>query len=145
MNSGNVAATKASEKTLGAFLGAAVGDALGWPNEMPARRVRSSDGRTGTPTSGFETWRRKSGGRFMPHEEEIRAGEFSDDTQLLLCSARSLLHGAEWLDRLVYKEFPAWRLYQRGGGGATKRAVDTWLDGRSPWSLPEDDSRLKAY
>lgn len=145
MNSGNVAATKASEKTLGAFLGAAVGDALGWPNEMPARRVRSSDNRAGTFTTSFETWRRKSGGRFMPHEEEIRAGEFSDDTQLLLCSARSLLHRAEWLDHLVFREFPAWRLYQRGGGGATKRAVDTWLDGRSPWSLPEDDSRLKAY
>jgi ADP-ribosylglycohydrolase/catechol 2,3-dioxygenase-like lactoylglutathione lyase family enzyme len=81
----------------------------------------------------------------MPHEEVIRAGEFSDDTQLLLCSARSLLRGAGWLDHLVFKEFPAWRLYQRGAGGATKRAVDTWLEGRSPWSFDRDDSRLKAY
>lgn len=145
MNSGNGAATKTSEKTLGAFLGAAVGDALGWPNEMPARRVRGGNGGTGTLTTGFESWRRKSGGRFMPHEEVIRAGEFSDDTQLLLCSARSLLHGAEWLNHLVFKEFPAWRLYQRGGGGATMRAVDMWLEGRSPWSLPGDDSKLRAY
>jgi len=145
MNNGNVAATKASEKTLGAFLGAAVGDALGWPNEMPARRVRSGDGGTGTLATGFETWRRKSGGRFMPHEESILAGEFSDDTQLLLCTARSLLCGHEWLDHLVFKESPAWKLYQRGGGGATKRAVDTWLEGRPPWSLPEDGPTLKAY
>src|SRR5581483_10883654 len=145
MNSGNVVATKASEKTLGAFLGAAVGDALGWPNEMPARRVRSGNGGTGTLTAGFETWRRKSGGRFMPHEEAILAGEFSDDTQLLLCTARSLLLGSEWLDHLVFKEFPAWKLYQRGGGGATERAVDAWLDGRSPWSLPQDDPKLKSY
>jgi ADP-ribosylglycohydrolase/catechol 2,3-dioxygenase-like lactoylglutathione lyase family enzyme len=145
MNSGNVIATKASEKTVGAFLGAAVGDALGWPNEMPARRVRSGNGGTGTLTAGFETWRRKSGGRFMPHEEAILAGEFSDDTQLLLCTARSLLLGSEWLDHLVFKEFPAWGLYQRGGGGATKRAVDAWLDGHPPWSLPQDDPKLKAY
>lgn len=145
MNSGNVAATKATDKALGALLGAAVGDALGWPNEMPARRVRGGNGGAATLTSGFETWRRRSGGRFMPHEEIIRAGEFSDDTQLLLCSARSLLHGAEWLDHLVFKELPAWRLYQRGGGGATKRAVDMWLNGHSPWSLPEDDSKLKGY
>lgn len=145
MNSGNGATTKTSEKTVGAFLGAAVGDALGWPNEMPARRVRGGNGGTGTLSTGFESWRRKSGGRFMPHEDVIRAGEFSDDTQLLLCSARSLLHGAEWLDHLVFKEFPAWRVYQRGGGGATKRAVDMWLEGRSPWSLPGDDSKLRAY
>lgn len=145
MNSGNGTATKASEKTLGAFLGTAVGDALGWPNEMPARRVRSGNGGTGSFASGFENWRRKSGGRFMPHEEVIRAGEFSDDTQLLLCSARSLLHGPGWLDHLVFKEFPAWRLYQRGAGGATKRAVDTWLAGRSPWSFDGDDSKLRAY
>lgn len=145
MNTGNVAVTRMSEKALGAFLGAAIGDALGWPNEMPARRVRSGDRGTGSLTTGFETWRRKSGGRFMPHEEVIRAGEFSDDTELLLCSARSLFHETGWLDHLVFKEFPAWRLYQRGGGGATKRAVDVWLEGRSPWSLPVDDSKLRAY
>jgi ADP-ribosylglycohydrolase/catechol 2,3-dioxygenase-like lactoylglutathione lyase family enzyme len=145
MNNVNVAAAKTSGKTLGAFLGAAVGDALGWPNEMPARRVRSGNPGTDALATGFETWRRKSGGRFMPHEELILAGEFSDDTQLLLCSARSLLHGSEWFGHLVFKEFPAWKLYQRGGGRATKRAVDTWLEGRSPWSLHEDDPKLRAY
>ena len=122
MNSGNGAASAATEKALGAFLGAAVGDALGWPNEMPARRVRGSNGGDASLRTGFETWRRRSGGRFMPHEEVIRAGEYSDDTQLLLCSARSLLRGGAWLDHLVSKELPTWRLYQRGGGGATNRA-----------------------
>ena len=145
MNSGDGAATTANEKALGAFLGGAVGDALGWPNEMPARRVRGNNGGDSSLGSGFETWRRRSGGRFMPHEEVIRAGEYSDDTQLLLCSARSLLHGAAWLGHLVSKELPTWRLYQRGGGGATNRAVDIWTKGRAPWSLNPDDAKLTSY
>src|ERR1700719_2758265 len=144
MNSGNGASTKASEKALGAFLGAAVGDALGWPNEMPARRVRNKNIEAENPATGFEIWHRRSGGRFMPHEEIIRAGEYSDDTQLLLCSARSLLHGSVWLNHLVFKELPAWRVYQRGGGGATNRAVDIWMRGQPPWSL-RDDLKVKAY
>ena len=145
MNSGNGAVTKASEKALGAFLGAAIGDALGWPNEMPSRRVRDWEGGGGNLATGFEAWRRRSGGRFMPHEEVIRAGEYSDDTQLLLCSARSLLHGRAWLDHLVSKELPAWRLYRRGGGGATNRAVDTWMSGQPPWSLNPDNPKWKSY
>jgi ADP-ribosylglycohydrolase/catechol 2,3-dioxygenase-like lactoylglutathione lyase family enzyme len=144
MDSGNGASTKASEKALGAFLGAAVGDALGWPNEMPARRVRNKNIEAENPATGFEIWHRRSGGRFMPHEEIIRAGEYSDDTQLLLCSARSLLHGSVWLNHLVFKELPAWRVYQRGGGGATNRAVDIWMRGQPPWSL-RDDLKVKAY
>jgi ADP-ribosylglycohydrolase/catechol 2,3-dioxygenase-like lactoylglutathione lyase family enzyme len=145
MNSGNVAITKGTAKALGAFLGAAVGDALGWPNEIPARRVRSGNSGAVALSIDFQNWRRRSGGRFMPHEEIIRGGEFSDDTQLLLCTARSLLHRDAWLDQLVFKEFPTWKLYQRGAGGATKRAVETWLNGNSPWSLQYDDSKLKAY
>lgn len=145
MNSGNGAAAKTPEKALGAFLGAAVGDALGWPNEMPARRVRGSGSGSQYPVTGFEDWRRRSGGRFMPHEEVIHAGEYSDDTQLLLCSARSLLHGSAWLDHLVFKELPAWRLYQRGGGGATNRAVDIWMRGQPPWSLNPHDPNWRSY
>jgi ADP-ribosylglycohydrolase/catechol 2,3-dioxygenase-like lactoylglutathione lyase family enzyme len=145
MNSGNGATAKSQEKVLGAFLGAAIGDALGWPNEMPARRVRSDGIGEAGPATSFETWRRRSGGRFMPHEEVINAGEYSDDTQLLLCSARSLLHGADWHDHLVSKELLAWRLYQRGGGGATNRAVDLWIRGQSPWSLNEGDPQKRSY
>jgi ADP-ribosylglycohydrolase len=145
MNSGNGAATKSQEKALGAFLGAAIGDALGWPNEMPARRVRSNGSTDGGPVNTFVTWRRRSGGQFMPHEEVINAGEYSDDTQLLLCGARSLLRGVDWLDHLVSRELPAWRLYQRGGGGATNRSVDLWIKGQSPWSLNEADPKRQSY
>jgi ADP-ribosylglycohydrolase/catechol 2,3-dioxygenase-like lactoylglutathione lyase family enzyme len=145
MNSGNVAATKSQEKALGAFLGAAVGDALGWPNEMPARRVRSNGSTDVGAVNMFVAWHRRSGGQFMPHEEVINAGEYSDDTQLVLCGARSLLHGADWLGHLVSRELPTWRLYQRGGGGATNRAVDLWIKGQLPWSLNEADPKRHSY
>ena len=145
MNSGNGTAAKSQEKALAAFLGAAIGDALGWPNEMPARRVRGNGNAEAGPANAFLTWRRRSGGQFMPHEEVINAGEYSDDTQLLLCGARSLLHGINWLDHFVSRELPAWRLYQRGGGGATNRAVDLWIRGQLPWSLDEGSPKRQSY
>lgn len=145
MSSGNGAANKFQERALGAFLGAAIGDALGWPNEMPSRRVRGNGGTEVDAINGFVAWHRRSGGQFMPHEEIINAGEYSDDTQLLLCGARSLLHGPDWLGHLVSKELPVWRLYQRGGGGATNRAVDLWIRGQVPWSLDEADPKRQSY
>ena len=58
------------EKVHGALLGAAVGDALGWPQEYNARRVKEHEV---TPESlTFQTWRRRCGGRFYPYEEHIR-------------------------------------------------------------------------
>jgi len=134
-----------SEKARGAFLGAAIGDALGWPNEMPSRRVREEgrENRSGAQT--FQTWRRRSGGRFMPHEDQILPGEYSDDTQLLLCSARSLIRGREWLKHFACVELPTWSLYRRGGGGSTNRAVDMWVNGQSPWSQEIDDQKRRLY
>jgi ADP-ribosylglycohydrolase len=129
-------------KGQGAFLGAAVGDALGWPQEMAAKRV---DKKTGSPAelliNGFQQWVRKSGGRYYPHEEIILAGEYSDDTQLLLSTARSLLYGAQWWHHLTKRELPTWARYQRGGGGATTRAVDEWLTGIEPWYSPKNKKR----
>ncbi len=133
------------EKARGAFWGAAIGDALGWPQEMPRRRVRQQRSNDVVATGSFETWYRRSGGRFMPHEETIHAGEYSDDTQLLLCSARSILHGQDWLKHLACAELPTWTLYQRGGGGATKRAVEIWVNGRSPWSPELEGEKRRQY
>jgi ADP-ribosylglycohydrolase/catechol 2,3-dioxygenase-like lactoylglutathione lyase family enzyme len=136
--------TTIKEKAHGAFWGAAFGDALGWPQEMPRRRVRRNQ--APPDATVFETWDRRSGGRFMPHEETIQAGEYSDDTQLILCTARSILRGPEWLNHLAYVELPAWTVYQRGGGGATTRAVDILLAGELPWrSTIEADKRRKYF
>lgn len=118
-------------KAEGAFLGLAAGDALGWPQEM-SRGVRSGGG--GSPSLDFRTWTRRGGGRFRPYEETIGAGEYSDDTQLTLAVARSRTnHGPDWWRAFMRVELPRWMLYERGGGGATKRAARAWLAGKPPW------------
>ena len=82
------------EKVHGALLGAAVGDAWGWPQEYNAKRVKESE--VISESLAFQSWRRRCGGRFYLHEEQISAGEYSDDTQLLLATARSLRYGEQW-------------------------------------------------
>ena len=119
-------------KAEGAFLALAAGDALGWPQEIAWKK------RGGTahdlPGLEFKTWTRRSGGRFNAYDEIIRAGEYSDDTQLTLAVARSRTnHGADWWRAFTWMELPLWTLYERGGGGATKRAARAWVGGGSPW------------
>ena len=119
-----------AEKGRGALLGAALGDAAGWPQEPAARRA----GKRSTGEGALLTpWERRGGTRFLSYAEPIAAGEYSDDTQLLLCTARSLSDGSEWFRRLIEVEIPTWTLYERGGGGATKRAATSWLGGAPPW------------
>lgn len=116
----------------GAFLAFASGDALGWPQEVP-RRVRAPHPLPG-PGAGFTRWTRQSGDRFRPFDEEIAAGEYSDDTQLTLAVARCRAnHRKTWREAFTTGELPLWLLYERGGGGATRRAAKAWAEQRPPW------------
>lgn len=133
-----------NDRAIGAMLGAAYGDALGWPNELRSRSTSKNQSAQGS-IQQFKTWVRRSGGRFFPHEEIIEAGEYSDDTQLILCLSRSLLHGENWWEYWAKIELPFWTLYERGGGGATKRAADSWVDGRAPWSKSRNPKDVTSY
>jgi ADP-ribosylglycohydrolase len=116
----------------GAFIALAAGDALGWPQEFLSRKQNVR------PTILFREWQHRSGGRFQPYMEIIRAGEYSDDTQLTLAVARSrLMAGNWWWLHFTRNELPLWTLYERGGGGATKRAAFSWLRGIAPWQQAE--------
>lgn len=138
----NITIKLKASKAVGAMLGAACGDALGWPNERIGKsKAPKQQGRL----HDFRSWTRRSGGRFFPHEETIEAGEYSDDTQLILCLCRSLLKGEAWWDYFTQVELPFWSTYERGGGGATKRAVDSWLDGVAPWSSNRKPQDVKRY
>ncbi len=120
------------EKAEGAFLALAAGDALGWPQEFPRNVCGKSESKSAHVE--FEAWIRRSGGRFRPFEEVIQAGDYSDDTQLTLAVARSRAnHGSGWWKALTRMELPLWMLYERGGGGATKRAAAAWAEGQPPW------------
>jgi ADP-ribosylglycohydrolase len=130
-------------RAVGAMLGAAYGDALGWPNERigKSKAPKQPQGHL----REFRRWTRRSGGRFFPHEEIIEAGEYSDDTQLILCLSRSLLHGDFWWDHFTQIELPFWTAYERGGGGATKRAAGAWIDGSMPWNIGRKPQAVKRY
>ncbi len=129
-------------KVQGLFLGAAIGDALGWPQEfLPSRSGGRGRKRLPLEPASFRKWTRRTGGRYWAPHEEIQPGEYSDDTQLLLCSARSLRLGATWWRHFTMRELPTWLLYERGGGRATKDAAKSWLSGVPPWSARSTQSR----
>ena len=132
-----------TSKGVGAMLGAAFGDALGWPNERIAKSVAFQQAQG--HLHDFKRWTRRSGGRFFPYEEVIKEGEYSDDTQLILCLSRSLQKGETWWEYFTRVELPFWSVYERGGGGATKRAVESWLDGVMPWSANRNSHDVKRY
>jgi ADP-ribosylglycohydrolase/predicted enzyme related to lactoylglutathione lyase len=122
--------TDLSTRATAAFLGAAVGDALGWPQENRSSNV---DRKAPQPSMAFRAWMRRSGGRFNPYEEPVAAGAYSDDTQMICAVARSLLQGRTWNDWLTAVEMPSFRLYQRGAGRALLAGCRAWSAGVPPW------------
>ena len=123
-----------------AFVGAAVGDALGWPFEGRAASLPKN-----AENLGYIDWKKKSGGRFNPYLEHIAAGNYSDDTQLLLATGRSLTTQTEWWRNFAEIELPFWTTYERGGGGATKRAAALWATGSAPWLTQKKESLIKYF
>lgn len=122
----------------------AVGDALGWPMEDRGNRVGGTA--KVQPAPRLVPWARREGGGFAPHEQEIPAGTYSDDTQLLLAVARSRLRGDDWYRHLVEAELPLWLLYERGGGGASKRSANSWARGKPPWHAShKEDARIRYF
>ena len=124
------------------MLGAAYGDALGWPNE---RISKSKTPEQPGNICELKEWKRREGGRFYSHEEIIKAGEYSDDTQLILCVSRSLQRGDVWWDYMTQVELPFWSIYERGGGGATKRAVESWSRAVRPWAPSRKSQDVTKY
>ena len=131
------------QKAEGAFIASAAGDALGWPQELPNKRAYPNE--TSSKT-GFSNWLRWGGGRFYRHEQEIKAGEYSDDTQLMLAVARCRTFSpSSWWRAFTRTELPLWSLYERGGGVSTKRAARAWSLGVAPWEHTESDQVARYF
>jgi len=83
------------ERALGAYLGLAVGDALGAPVEfMTPQEIRTSHG----------TLRHMAGGGWL----RLRPGQVTDDTQMSLHLGRALIAHGGWDARAAAEEFGAW-------------------------------------
>lgn len=115
------------EKCKGAMLGTAIGDALGWPNEPRAKNRKKHL----EVSDHFVEWTRSSNNPRW-HDEKILPGEYSDDTQLTLSVARSIITG-DWEHFFAEKELPFWLQYERGGGGAVLKAAKALKRGFMPW------------
>lgn len=139
----NFAGVRPHSKAEGAFVAAAAADALGWPQEIRGKTVSPLPA---TAKLDFSSWVRWDGGRFYRHEQGINAGEYSDDTQLMLAVARCRpLSDPGWWTAFTRTELPLWILYERGGGTATKRAARSWLRGIPPWADDESDSAARFF
>ena len=130
-------------KAEGAFVASAAGDALGWPQEIRGGRAYP---RETTIKPEFSSWVRLAGSRFSRYERKVKAGEYSDDTQLMLAVARCrTLATPNWWEVLTRTELPLWMLYERGGGAATKQAAGSWLRGIPPWESTERNVTAKYF
>lgn len=140
---GTLRLTDSFERARAPMLAAAVGDALGWPVENRSGIVGGVSKLQ--PRFEFAPWRRREGGGYVPHEVEIAAGSYSDDTQLTLAVARSRLRGDSWWGHWTRCELPLWLVYERGGGGASKRAAQAWNRGHEPWSPEAKEKDRDRY
>jgi len=95
----------------------ATGDAMGFPVE--AGVVDKVD--------GFIDWTNPK------TKENIKRGEYSDDTQMTLAIARSIWNGEFHPDYFAYVELPLWVYYKRGAGKATTKAALNMFSPRIQW------------
>lgn len=116
-----------TDKCRGAMIATAIGDALGWPNEIRSKN-KSKDAGGG---DNFVAWIRRNN-KPCYHDEKILPGEYSDDTQLTLSVARSIIVG-NWEKFFSQKELVFWLKYERGGGKALLNAAKLYKDGVLPW------------
>lgn len=130
-------------RSRGVLLGAAVGDALGWPQEQNSNIVGGNRNRYVDATPDFRDWERYGGGQYQKYIDLVPAGSYSDDTQLILATARTL-QSEDWFAALTRRELPLFLLYSRGAGGATLRACRTWATGPEPWVSGTTQKSQKA-
>jgi ADP-ribosylglycohydrolase len=116
---------KPDTKYKGSIKLSAIGDALGWITEFEKSQYSLKEKFGTERIETFYSWKQNVGGRFYGFVDTIKAGSYSDDTQLLLAVARSIKKDGS-LDHNYFAktELPNWLDYARGGGRTVKTAAD---------------------
>lgn len=103
----------------------AIGDALGWITEFEKSKESIRKKYLTDKIESFYNWEKRVGGRFNGFIDRIKAGSYSDDTQLLLAVARSIQFDGSLDNNYFSKiELPSWLLYARGAGRTVKNAAN---------------------
>lgn len=113
-----------SDCTAGSLLSAAAGDAMGWMTEF-IRSPNDLKRKMGIDrVTEYQAWSKQVGGRFQGYEDYIAAGDYSDDTQLTICTAACISpNGCFDYRTFCNVEYPMWLEYARGAGGTVKEAA----------------------
>jgi len=115
------------EKFTGCILGAAIGDALGMPNEDLTLEER--DLYYGGEVGDFIKPKRKAPCRFL------KAGQYTDDTQLILATSEALVESNGFDPDSMKRKLIQWldmKDESRYRGEATKRGIENMKKG-IPW------------
>lgn len=119
----------------GALIGAAAADALGWITEFVRGREHLRKLYGTDRVDQHRAWQKRSGGRFGAYLDRINKGEYSDDTQLALAVARSLLpDGSVDIEHFAKRELPMWLQYARGAGATIIAAAKAISRKTAAWN-----------
>lgn len=112
------------DKISGALLGGAIADAMGWATEFIRGPEQLKKHYRVDRLEDFVAWEKKTGGRFNTYIEYVGPGEYSDDTQLTLSTARAMLPNGECdVAYFASSELPYWLQYARGAGATITAAA----------------------
>ncbi|MCM0589057.2 MAG: ADP-ribosylglycohydrolase family protein [Gloeotrichia echinulata DEX184] len=116
-------------------MAAAAGDALGWMTEF-IRSHNDLKRKMGLEeVTDYRSWSKRVGGRFQGYEDYIAAGEYSDDTQLTICTAACIsLNGCFDYHSFCKFEYPTWLEYARGAGATVKEAAEKIQRKSAAWN-----------
>ncbi|MDE2696864.1 MAG: ADP-ribosylglycohydrolase family protein [Chloroflexota bacterium] len=122
-------------RAVAAVVGGAIADAMGWITEF-MRGPDSLERFTGRRRlEGYVAWDKRTGGRFNTYIDHIDEGSYSDDTQLSLCTARSIEPDGSFNAQYFAKvELPLWTQYARGAGAAVTAAARGAARKRTTWN-----------
>jgi ADP-ribosylglycohydrolase len=119
----------------GSLIASAAGDALGWITEFVRgidhlRKLYRTD-----VVSEYRPWQKTTGGRFNAYIDYISKGQYSDDTQLALATARSLnADGSVNPNHFASTELPLWLDYARGAGRTVTAAARSMRRKSATWN-----------
>lgn len=108
------------------ILMAILGDCMGIPYEFPKKMISME-----SPDDYLTASKKRIGGRYFPTIIDCEIGEYSDDTQMMLMTLRSLQYD-DFVEAMK-AELVAFMAYEQGSGRATRKACKLLEKNKYAW------------